>query len=143
VIFRGTNFNREFMKIWTNELMMYVYRSEGIDHIWSESMYCPTEYEFITNMMMKVSGFGNLLVGLMQSASSVKTDFRPFTDLLMAYAQLRDDYENLFMPEDYFEKRETFAEDLTLGKFTLPLIHAIQMKKNQEIIGKIQQIDFE
>jgi geranylgeranyl pyrophosphate synthase len=48
------------------------------------------------------------------------------------YYQFVDDYENYLMPEDLT------ANDLTEGKDTMPIIHAIRIAGNKEIAGKLQ-----
>ena len=53
-----------------------------------------------------------------------KYDYVKLTSLLGLYFQIRDDYANLCM-EEYFENK-SFGEDLTEGKFSFPIIHAIQ-----------------
>lgn len=40
------------------------------------------------------------------------------------YFQIRDDYENLVSVD--YAKNKTFCEDLTEGKFSYPIIHAIR-----------------
>jgi geranylgeranyl pyrophosphate synthase len=136
VIFECTNYDRKIINAWTNFLTDF-YRAEGIDKVWTKNNYCPTESEYFSNMTLKVCGVMYFFIQLMQPQSSLQADFKPFSETLAAYVQLRDDYENLFMPEDYFKKRETFAEDLTHGKITLPVIHAIRVKENKEIMSRI------
>jgi len=51
-------------------------------------------------------------------------DFIPLVNLLGLYFQIRDDYINL-KSEDY-AKNKSFAEDLTEGKFSFPIIYAIR-----------------
>lgn len=40
------------------------------------------------------------------------------------YFQIRDDYCNLSLKE--YSENKSFCEDLTEGKFSFPIIHAIQ-----------------
>ena len=67
-----------------------------------------------------------------------KSDF-PLVDsilnLLGLYFQVRDDYANLCM-EDYAENK-SFAEDLTEGKFSFPIVHAITKNPNDRKIMNI------
>lgn len=44
--------------------------------------------------------------------------------LLAKFFQIRDDYLNL--TSDEMAKAKTFAEDLTEGKFSFPIIHAVR-----------------
>ena len=56
--------------------------------------------------------------------SSPTTDFVSLTSLLGLYFQIRDDYANLCLDE--YTANKSFAEDLTEGKFSFPIIHAIR-----------------
>ena len=51
------------------------------------------------------------------------TNYVELTSLLGLYFQVRDDYANLCM-EDMHDNK-SFAEDLTEGKFSFPIVHAI------------------
>lgn len=58
--------------------------------------------------------------------------------LLGLYFQIRDDYENL-QSADY-AKNKTFCEDLSEGKFSFPIIHAIRKDPNDgRIFGILRQ----
>jgi geranylgeranyl pyrophosphate synthase len=55
------------------------------------------------------------------------------------FSQMQNDYKNVFMPEEYYRKNDismNFADDLTQGKFSFPLVHAIETMKNEEICGE-------
>jgi geranylgeranyl pyrophosphate synthase len=87
--------------------------------------------------MIYKNGMNLFLFGqMMEISSEHKFDLRLFSELFMVYYQFVDDYENYFMPEEFFEGREPFANDLTEGKYTLPIIHAIKIAGNEEIAGK-------
>jgi hypothetical protein len=92
VIFESTNYDRKIINAWTS-FLMNVYRAESIDKVWTKNNYCPTESEYFSNMILRVSGVINFPVQLMQTQSSVNLDFKPFTDTLAAYVQLRDNCE--------------------------------------------------
>jgi geranylgeranyl diphosphate synthase, type III len=47
---------------------------------------------------------------------------------LAAYFQIRDDYINLADAE--YMKSKSFCEDITEGKFSFPMVHAIQQQQN-------------
>lgn len=54
------------------------------------------------------------------------------------YFQIRDDYENL-QNTDY-AKNKTFCEDLSEGKFSFPIIHAIRKDSNDgRVLGVLRQ----
>lgn len=46
------------------------------------------------------------------------------------YFQIRDDYCNLSLKE--YSENKSFCEDLTEGKFSFPIIHAIQTQKEDK-----------
>jgi len=53
-----------------------------------------------------------------------RTDFTPLMDKLALYFQIRDDLVNLWSGE--YMTSKSFCEDLTEGKFSFPIIHAIR-----------------
>ncbi|PAV65788.1 hypothetical protein WR25_00962 isoform B [Diploscapter pachys] len=62
-------------------------------------------------------------VKIMQLFSSEQYDFNKIIKLLALFFQIRDDLMNL-TSED-MAKQKTFAEDLTEGKFSFPIIHSL------------------
>ena len=60
----------------------------------------------------------------MQLFSDRKDNYVELTSLLGLYFQIRDDYANLRLDE--YSENKSFAEDLTEGKFSFPIIHAIR-----------------
>ena len=56
--------------------------------------------------------------------SLIDTNKFPFSFNLGLYFQIRDDYCNLSLKE--YSENKSFCEDLTEGKFSFPIIHAIQ-----------------
>lgn len=52
--------------------------------------------------------------------------------------QIRDDYQNL--QSDQYAKNKGFAEDITEGKFSFPIIHSIRSTpNNHELINILRQ----
>lgn len=96
----------------------------------------------------ETGGLFNLAVGLMQLFSDCKEDFSTLAGILGLYFQIRDDYSNLCSQEvrhsihlmakinftlkifNFFffkySDNKSYCEDLTEGKFSFPIIHAIQ-----------------
>ncbi len=75
-------------------------------------------------------GLFNLAVRLMQLFSPATSpgglptsDFERLSELMGLYFQIRDDLANLCLDE--YARNKSFAEDLTEGKFSFPVIHAI------------------
>jgi len=64
--------------------------------------------------------------------------------LLGLYFQIRDDYCNLSLKE--YSENKSFCEDLTEGKFSFPIIHAITTQKEdtegQQVLRKFDPIFF-
>ena len=75
-------------------------------------------------MLRKTGGLFGLAVQLMQLHSKDKRDYSKILRLLGLHFQVRDDYGNLISTE--YALNKTFAEDLTEGKFSFPIIHAIR-----------------
>merc|ERR1719270_106889 len=91
---------------------------------WRDNYQCPSEDDYRKMTIRKTGGLFNLAVRLMQLFSSDdNTNYVELTSLLGLYFQVRDDYANLCM-EDYATNK-SFAEDLTEGKFSFPIVHAI------------------
>ncbi|XP_064458645.1 terpene synthase-like isoform X7 [Ornithodoros turicata] len=72
----------------------------------------------------ETGGLFGLAVRLMQLFSENKSDFTGLIGTLGLYFQIRDDYANLVSKE--YTENKSFAEDLTEGKFSFPIINAIQ-----------------
>ena len=74
----------------------------------------------------KTGGLFRLAVGLMQAFATTNkdTDFTSLVNNLALYFQIRDDYINL--ADEEYMKSKSFCEDLTEGKFSFPIIHAIR-----------------
>ena len=57
-------------------------------------------------------------------AQTYSANLLTLTDAIGLYYQIRDDYINL--SSDKYMENKAFCEDLTEGKFSYPIIHAIQ-----------------
>ncbi|CAG2057189.1 unnamed protein product, partial [Timema podura] len=64
-----------------------------------------------------------LAIRLMQLFSENKEDFTKLAGILGLYFQIRDDYLNLCSQE--YAENKSYCEDLTEGKFSFPIMHAI------------------
>lgn len=118
--------NAKAMGVYVDE-MLNLHRGQGHDILWREQVSCPTIEEYKAMVCDKTGGLFRLSVGLMQAFStSCTTDFVPLLNHMAIYFQIRDDYMNL-VSAAYMEHK-SFCEDLTEGKFSFPLIHAIRSK---------------
>ena len=113
----------EAMHVFVSELLN-LHRGQGQDILWREQCKCPTEEAYKSMVLDKTGGLFRLAVGLMQSFSTLpeRTDFTVLLNLLGLYFQVRDDFLNLSCRQ--YMQSKSFCEDLTEGKFSLPIIHS-------------------
>lgn len=98
----------------------------GQDIFWREHSKCPTEEQYKQMVLDKTGGLFRLSVGLMQAFSANQaTNFTPLLNLFALYFQIRDDLLNISNSE--YMKGKSFCEDLTEGKFSYPVIHALHV----------------
>ncbi|CAF4436322.1 unnamed protein product [Didymodactylos carnosus] len=90
---------------------------------WRDNFVAPSEDEYRTMVARKCGGLFNLGIRLMQLFSSEQQDFNTICHLLSLLFQIRDDYCNLISKE--YTQNKSYCEDLTEGKFSFPIIHAI------------------
>lgn len=74
----------------------------------------------------KTGGLFRLSVGLMQAFSDIELDFTELLNQLGLYFQIRDDFLNVSSIE--YMQTKSFCEDLTEGKFSYPIIHAVHSR---------------
>ena len=122
--------------------MLELHRGQGMEIYWRDTYMCPTENEYRETVVRKTGGLFNLAITLLQLFSDnqkcPKYDYVKLTSLLGYYFQIRDDYANLCL-EQYFENK-SFAEDLTEGKFSFPIVHAIQKyPRDNRLINILRQ----
>lgn len=126
-----------------NEEMLNLHRGQGIELFWRDTMTVPTEDEYLLMISNKTGGLFRLAARLMQCASSTGHDILPLTNLVGLIFQIRDDYNNLC--SDQMTAAKGFCEDLTEGKFSLPVIHSIRSSStyNNELLNilKMQTMD--
>ncbi|XP_053989677.1 terpene synthase-like [Hylaeus volcanicus] len=80
-----------------------------------------------------MSLFVKMFVRLLQLFSNCKEDFAHLITNINLYYQIRDDYFNLYHKE--FTTDTNFADDISSGTFTFPVIHAIRNHpEDQQII---------
>ncbi|KZC08587.1 Geranylgeranyl pyrophosphate synthase [Dufourea novaeangliae] len=106
------------------EQLLELHRGQGMEIYWRDNYICPSETAYKQMTIQKTGGLFNLAVRLMQLFSDCKEDYTPLAGILGLYFQIRDDYCNLCL-KDYFENK-SFCEDLSEGKFSFPIIHAIR-----------------
>ncbi|XP_063969404.1 geranylgeranyl pyrophosphate synthase-like [Lytechinus pictus] len=125
------------MKIFTEQLVL-LHQGQGMDIYWRDSYTCPTEEEYKEMVIKKTGGLFGLAVRLMQLFSTNKSDFKPLSDILGLYFQIRDDYANLCSRQ--YTENKSYCEDLTEGKFSFPLIHGIRSRpENTQVMSILRQ----
>jgi len=124
----------EATRVFTEQLLE-LHRGQGMEIYWRDNFICPSEEEYKLMISRKTGGLFNLAVRLMQLFSESGKDFSHLLDLLGLYFQIRDDYANL--TSDDYATNKSFAEDLTEGKFSFPILHAIKNGGNDDRIMRI------
>ncbi|XP_043252452.1 geranylgeranyl pyrophosphate synthase-like [Colletes gigas] len=106
------------------EQLLELHRGQGMEIYWRDNYICPSETAYKQMTIQKTGGLFNLAVRLMQLFSDCKDDYSPLAGILGLYFQIRDDYCNLHLQE--YAENKSYCEDLSEGKFSFPIIHAIQ-----------------
>ncbi|KAF2453650.1 geranylgeranyl diphosphate synthase [Lineolata rhizophorae] len=114
---------QQAIDIYTEELLN-LHRGQGMDLFWRDTLTCPTEADYLEMVGNKTGGLFRLAVKLMQAESAVEIDCVPLVNTIGLLFQIADDHLNLLSPSYTFKKG--LCEDLTEGKFSFPVIHAIR-----------------
>lgn len=130
-----------------SEELLNLHRGQGLDLFWRDTLTCPTEDEYLEMVGNKTGGLFRLGIKLMQAESSrarpaadgtPPLDCVPLVNLIGLIYQIRDDYLNLQSTE--YSENKGLAEDLTEGKFSFPVIHAIRQDPgNLQLINILKQ----
>ncbi|KRZ31791.1 Squamous cell carcinoma antigen recognized by T-cells 3 [Trichinella pseudospiralis] len=119
------------VKVFT-ESLLDLHRGQGMEIFWRDAVICPTEAKYLDMVIKKTGGLFRLGVNMLQLFSSNKMNYNQLLNDMATYFQIRDDYMNLVAGE-----LKGFAEDLTEGKFSFPIIHALQSHPENDQILKI------
>nr|BAJ79290.1 geranylgeranyl diphosphate synthase [Reticulitermes speratus] len=117
------------------EQFLEMYWGDGMEIYWRDNYICPSLEEYKQLIKRKTRGYLMLEIALMQLFSDNKADLTKLTTILALYFQIRDDYCNLFLPQ--YSKDKGFCEDLTEGKFSFPIIHAIRSHPDDHQVIRI------
>ena len=117
--------NPAALAVFTGELLN-LHRGQGRDILWRDSGRCPTEDEYVAMVLDKTGGLFRLAVKLMLCFSDRTQDYVPLVNMMGIYFQVRDDLINLASPK--YQEGKSFAEDLSEGKFSLPIIHCVHAR---------------
>ena len=80
-----------------------------------------------------------MAVGLLQAFATEheNDDFTKLVNDLAMYFQIRDDFINL--ADEEYMKSKSFCEDITEGKFSFPIVHAIRNESHTQLISILKQ----
>ncbi|KAI4181536.1 MAG: hypothetical protein L6R41_006569 [Letrouitia leprolyta] len=130
--------NQEVVRIYAEELCN-LHKGQGMDLYWRDTLTCPSEEDYLEMVGNKTGGLFRLAVKIMQAESlSNGTDYIPLVSVIGLLFQIRDDYLNLH--SETYTSNKGLCEDLTEGKFSFPIIHAIRMEPaNKQLINILRQ----
>ncbi|KAG1882599.1 isoprenoid synthase domain-containing protein [Suillus subluteus] len=117
-----------------------LHHGQGLDILWRDTLRCPTEDEYVQMAKGKSGGLVRTAVKVMMACATTNAniDYIPLCNLIMVYYQIRDDYMNL--QSDQYSNNKGFADDLSEGKFSFPIVHGIlEQPENQLIMNVLQK----
>lgn len=144
--------NPKLIEIFTEELLN-LHRGQGMDLYWRDSLTCPSEADYLEMVGNKTGGLFRLAIKLMQAESAVQvyasqashpithanvtaSDCAPLVSTIGLLFQILDDHLNLSSTSGY-SSLKGLCEDLTEGKFSFPVIHAIRADPSNQILINI------
>lgn len=111
------------------EELINLHEGQGLELFWRDVNVCPTEEEYLVMASNKTGGMYRLAVRLLQLEAACPVDLTRVADTMGLIYQIRDDLLNL-MSETY-AKNKGFAEDISEGKFSFPIVHALASKSEE------------
>ncbi|EUC26637.1 hypothetical protein COCCADRAFT_113784 [Bipolaris zeicola 26-R-13] len=126
--------NAELIQIYTEELLN-LHRGQGMDIFWRDTSTCPTEPDYIQMVSNKTGGLFRLAVKLMCAESRRVQDVARYVRLANSIGvlfQVLDDYRNL--TDGLYTQKKGLCEDLSEGKFSFPIIYAIQSEPSSSFL---------
>jgi len=139
--------NPEAIRIYTDELLN-LHRGQGMDLFWRDTLTCPSEDDYLEMVGNKTGGLFRLAIKLMCAESpthhfnpdtntphAAQTDYIPLVNTIGLLFQILDDYRNL--SDTTYTKNKGLCEDLTEGKFSFPIIHAIRADPSNLVLINI------
>ncbi|EMC99221.1 hypothetical protein BAUCODRAFT_64741, partial [Baudoinia panamericana UAMH 10762] len=128
--------NPECIRIYTEELLN-LHRGQGMDLFWRDTLTCPSEDDYLEMVGNKTGGLFRLAIKLMcaETDSQGHTDYIPLVNTVGLLFQILDDYRNL--SDTTYTANKGLCEDLTEGKFSFPIIHAIRSDPSNLVLINI------
>lgn len=148
--------NPKLIEIFTEELLN-LHRGQGMELYWRDSLTCPSEADYLEMVDNKTGGLFRLAIKLMQAESATDmyvlyhfttnlpmkqppnssySDCTPLVTTVGILFQILDDHLNL-SPTSGYSDLKGLCEDLTEGKFSFPVIHAIHADPHNNILMNI------
>lgn len=150
-LMNDTNYNeidtlrleKSLMTVFQEELAN-LHRGQGMDIYWRDNNIIPSVNMYFEMVINKTGGLFRLSVRLMETLSKwykendllnsknyflIEHSLVPLCDMLGIIYQIRDDYLNLV--DDTMVRNKGFAEDITEGKLSFPIIHGLECEKIQ------------
>ncbi|KAF2721957.1 terpenoid synthase [Polychaeton citri CBS 116435] len=157
--------NPECIRIYTEELLN-LHRGQGMDLFWRDTLTCPSEDDYLEMVGNKTGGLFRLAIKLMCAespshnldqihassfqdsptsaatmngkaplSSGFRADYVPLVNTVGLLYQILDDYRNL--SDTLYTNNKGLCEDLTEGKFSFPIIHAIRSDPSNLVLINI------
>ena len=138
--------NPEAIRIYTDELLS-LHRGQGMDLFWRDTLTCPSEDDYLEMVGNKTGGLFRLAIKLMcaespthhfspsGAPSTTQTDYLPLVNTIGLLFQILDDYKNL--SSTTYTANKGLCEDLTEGKFSFPILHAIRSDPSNLVLINI------
>ncbi|BCS00387.1 bifunctional terpene synthase/polyprenyl synthetase family protein [Aspergillus luchuensis] len=107
---------------------------QALDLHWKLQKKCPTTREYLNMVDNKTGGLFRMALRVMEIESKTEScpELMHLITLMGRYYQIRDDYMNL--TSDEYTETKGYCEDLSEGKLSFPLIHALQNSPAADII---------
>ncbi|CAF1074214.1 unnamed protein product [Adineta steineri] len=121
--------------------MIELHKGQGLDIWWRDNHICPSEDEYCQMITGKSGGLFHLAIELLRLFSPMQSDIKKnklIDDLCQALTflfQIRDDYCNLVSEE--YTQNKSYCEDLSEGKFSFPIIHALNARPDDSRLSGI------
>ncbi|KAG1878928.1 isoprenoid synthase domain-containing protein [Suillus subluteus] len=130
------------------EELLNLHRGQGMEILWRDLLQCPTLEEYTYMVNNKTGGGFRMPVKLMMALATknLDVDFIPLVNIIGVYFQIRDDYMNLQSTEMkelkgviQYNDSKGFAEDLTEGKFSFPIVHGVRTDDQNKVVTSVLQ----
>ncbi|BFZ54693.1 hypothetical protein PYCC9005_001730 [Savitreella phatthalungensis] len=120
--------------------LLNLHRGQGLELYWRDNGICPTEREYIAMVNDKTGGLLRLAIRVMLALvpNDRAHDIIVLANLVGTLFQIRDDYMNLASLQ--YARAKGFAEDVTEGKFSFPMVHACQQAGNDKATDRLREI---